>query len=143
MNSLKDTEQIFDAPSLGYIILLWDKLDEESCNSYFSEKLKSPWFLLNFVCKTRGTWSGSDGNSGWIIDYSLIRKYIGADVDIKSIIEHYDKNSFFNDFLPEEQEIIATCFLDKDETNSHYHEVSISDAKALVDSWRKYDNDTE
>ena len=143
MNSLKDTEQLFDAPSLGYIILLWEKLDKESCNSYFSEKLKNPRFLLKFVCKTRGIWSGSNGNSGWIINYSLCRKYIGADVEIKSIIEHYDKDSFFNDFLPEEQEIIATCFLDKDETNSHYHEVSISDAKALVDSWRKYDNDTE
>lgn len=143
MDSLKDTEQLFDAPSLGFIILLWEKIDEESCKSYFYENLKNPRLLLKYICKTSGTWSGNGGNSGWNINYSQCRKFIGTDVDIKSIIENYDKESLFNDFSSEEQEIIATCYLNEDETNSHFNEVSKTDAQKLIESWRICNNDTE
>ena len=140
INAIKENEQIFCVPSLGIIIIMWEKIDIESCKSYFSDKLRNPQLFLKYICKTNGKRYGGDGSFSWIISYSLLRKYIGPDFDIKSVIKQYDKKALFEEFSSQELEIIATCYLDKDETKAIYNDVSTTDINELIDSWRICDN---
>lgn len=132
--AISDSEAIFAGHKLFFFTYLWEAFDKAAFSKFIEEHFADDKFMLRFICRLAGKWSGTAGE-GWSFNSSNYSSYISTE-DIYRRISEYDKKQMNRDFDDEELLRIASFYLNygKDELREH---ATISEARKLIDSWKK------
>ena len=123
---------LFLGQSLIYFSYLWESFDKKEFSRFIKKHLKDDIFMLRFICRLAGKWTGSEGE-GWSYNSSYYSEYI-TDEDIYTRINSYDKKVIKKDFDNDELVRIASFCLNYGKKDMSDH-ATTKEAEELINSW--------
>ena len=129
---ISKNKEFFNTNNIGYIVELWDVIDEKNSLNFMKEQMKEKRKCLKYVCRIANNWIGTGGRR-WSFDRLHNNKYT-TKKEVKKIIDCYDREDLFKDFTEEELIKIASFVLNY---NGEEGIVTEKEAKGLITAWKK------
>ena len=131
---ISNTDALFGGYTLMFYAYLWESFDNESFSKFIKKHFADDRFMLRFISRLAGKWSGTEGE-GWAYNKSNYIGYISEE-EIYNRICDYDKKQMKKDFDEEELIRIASFYLNYGK-NEIFEHVTVSAAKEQIASWVK------